>query len=76
MDYVKSGDLEIGVVIKRREWVEGMEIGYRRSDIGVGMGSNSISSLGPSPQGRKVTCRRVDDCRDLTCHVRVSHGVT
>ena len=62
MDYAKSGDPEIGVVIERREWVEGTEIGYRISDIGVGTGSNSISPLGLSPRGRKVTCRRVDDC--------------
>ena len=42
MDYAKSGDPEIGVVIKHREWVEGMEIGYWRSDIGVGTGSNKV----------------------------------
>ena len=42
MDYAKSGDPEIGVMIKRREWVEGMEIGYQISDIGVGTGSNII----------------------------------
>ena len=42
MDYVKSSDPEIGVVIKRHEWVEGTEIGYQRSDIGVGMGSNTL----------------------------------
>ena len=41
MDYAKSGDPEIGVVIKRREWVEGTEIRYRILDIGVGTGSNS-----------------------------------
>ena len=34
MDYAKSGDPEIGVVIKHCEWVEGMEIRYWRSDIG------------------------------------------
>ena len=42
MDYAKSGDPEIGVVIKRCEWVEGTEIGYQRSDIGVGTGSNKV----------------------------------
>ena len=36
MDYVKSGDQEPGTVIKRCEWVEGTEIGYWISDIGVG----------------------------------------
>ena len=62
MDYAKSGDPDIGMVIKRHEWVEGMEIRDRILDIGVGTGSNSISPLGPSPRGRKVTCRGVDDC--------------
>ena len=42
MDYTKSGDPEIGVVIERRKWVEGMEIGDRISDIGVGTGSNML----------------------------------
>ena len=46
---MKSGGREIGVVIKRHEWVEGMEIGDQILDIGVGMGSNSISPLRPSP---------------------------
>ena len=41
MDYAKSGDPGIGVVIERCEWVEGMEIRYRRSDIRVGTGSNT-----------------------------------
>ena len=41
MDYAKSGGWEIGAVIERCEWVEGMEIGYRRSNIGVGSGSNT-----------------------------------
>ena len=36
----KSSDPEIGVVMKRREWVEGADIGYWISDIGVGTGSN------------------------------------
>ena len=40
VDYAKSGDPEIGVVIKRHEWVEGTDIGYRILDIRVGMGSN------------------------------------
>ena len=40
MDYVKSGDCELGAGIKRHEWVEGMEIGDWILDIGVGMGSN------------------------------------
>ena len=40
MDYVKSGDQESGMVIKHHKWVEGMEIKYQRSDIGVGTGSN------------------------------------
>ena len=40
MDYVKSSDWELGTGIKHREWVEGTEIRYQRSDIGVGMGSN------------------------------------
>ena len=34
MDYMKSGALELGTVIKHHEWVEEME-------IRVGMGSNS-----------------------------------
>ena len=37
---MKSGDWELGTVIKRHEWVEGSEIGYQRLDIGVGTGSN------------------------------------
>ena len=37
---MKSGDRESGAVIERCEWVEGTEIGYQRSDIGVGTGSN------------------------------------
>ena len=41
MDYAKSGGWEIGVVIKRCEWVEGTEIRDQSSDIGVGMGSNT-----------------------------------
>ena len=56
MDYAKSSDWEIGAVIERHEWVEGREIGYQRSDIGVGTGSNSISPLRLSPRGCKVTC--------------------
>ena len=40
MGYVKSGDQELGVVIEHCKWVAGVEIGYQRSDIGVGMGSN------------------------------------
>ena len=76
MDYAKSSDPEIGVVIEHREWVEGTEIEYWILDIGVGTGSNSISPLGPSPQGRKVTCHGVDDCRGPMCHVRMSHEVT
>ena len=42
MDYAKSGDLGIGVVIERHKWVEGTEIRDRISDIGVGTGSNTI----------------------------------
>ena len=42
MDYTKSSDREIGVVIECREWVEGTEIGYRILDIGVGTESNSV----------------------------------
>ena len=61
MDYVKSGGQEIGAVIERCKWVEGTEIRDQISDIGVGMGSNSISPLRPSPQGHKVTCHRVDN---------------
>ena len=34
MDYVKSGDQELGTVIKHHEWVEGMEIGYWISELG------------------------------------------
>ena len=49
MDYANPGDPETGVVIECHKWVEGMEIGYWRSDIGVGTGSNSISPLRPSP---------------------------
>ena len=45
MDYAKSGDPGIGVVIEHREWVEGMEIGYQRSDIAAGMGSNKTSKI-------------------------------
>ena len=41
MDYMKSGDQELGVVIKHHEWVEGMEIGDWISDIRVGTGSNT-----------------------------------
>ena len=44
MDYAKSGDLGIGVVIEHHKWVEGTEIGYRRLDIGVGTGSNNLLS--------------------------------
>ena len=76
MDYVKSCGWEIGMVIEHCEWVEGMEIRYQISDIGVGMGSNSISPLRPSPQGHKVTCHGVDDCWGLMCHMRMSHEVT
>ena len=46
MDYAKSGDRRIGVGIECREWVEGTEIRYRRSDIGVGMGSNTYLAKG------------------------------
>ena len=46
MDYAKSGGWEIGAVIERHKWVEGMDIGYRRSDIGFGTGSNSSINLG------------------------------
>ena len=49
MGYVKSGDQELGVVIECHEWIEGMDIRYRRSEIGVGTGSNSISPLRLSP---------------------------
>ena len=42
MDYTKSSDWEIGAVIEDCKWVEGMEIGYQISDIGVGMGSNTL----------------------------------
>ena len=38
MDYAKSGDLEIGVVIERR-------LRGQSSDIGVGMGSNTTSEM-------------------------------
>ena len=41
MDYAKSGDRELGVVIEHHEWVEGTEIGYWILDIGIGMGSNT-----------------------------------
>ena len=52
MDYAKSGDRELGVVVKCQEWVEGMEIGYWISDIGVGVGSNTdLSHL------REIGCR-------------------
>ena len=40
MDYAKSGDRELGVVIEHCEWVEGTEIRDRISDIRVGTGSN------------------------------------
>ena len=43
MDYAKSGDQGIGVVIEHREWVEGTEIGYWILNIGVGTGSNNIT---------------------------------
>ena len=29
MDYAKSGDWELGMVIEHHEWVERMEIGYQ-----------------------------------------------
>ena len=45
MDYVKSGAWELGGVIKCHEWVEGTEIGYRISDIGVETGSNTVPIL-------------------------------
>ena len=45
MDYAKSGDREIGVVVERREWVEGTEIGFWILDIGVETGSNSICAF-------------------------------
>ena len=45
MDYAKSGGQEIGTVIEHREWVEGTEIGYWRSDIGVGAGSNKCPGI-------------------------------
>ena len=34
MDYTKSGDWELGVVIERCKWVEGLEIGDWRLEIG------------------------------------------
>ena len=34
MDCVKSGDQGLGAVIKRCEWVEGMEIRDRISELG------------------------------------------
>ena len=74
MDYMKSGDWELGVAIKRREWVEGTEIVYQRSDIGVGTGSNSISPLRLSPQGCKVTCHGVDDCQGPICHMGIAEA--
>ena len=40
MDYAKSSDWEIGVVIKHHEWVEGMEFRDQISNTGVGTGSN------------------------------------
>ena len=43
MDYAKSGDPEIGVVIERHKWVEGTEIRYQISNIGVGTGSNNTN---------------------------------
>ena len=76
MDYAKSGDREIGTVIEYWEWVEGMEIKDRISDIGVGAGSNSISPLRLSPGGRKVMYHGVDNCWGPMCHVRMSHEVT
>ena len=42
MDYMKSSDQKIGVVIELCEWVEVTDIGYWISDIGVGMGSNTL----------------------------------
>ena len=42
MNYAKSGDPGIGMVIERREWVEGTEVGYWILDIGVGTGSNNF----------------------------------
>ena len=62
MDYTKSGDQELGVVIECCEWVEGTEIVYWLLVIEVGVGSNSISPLRPSSQGHKVTYCGVDDC--------------
>ena len=34
MDYTKSGDWELGVVIERRKWVEGMEIRDQILELG------------------------------------------
>ena len=44
MDCVKFSNWELDVVIKHCKWVEGMEIGYWRSDIRVGMGSNTLAA--------------------------------
>ena len=41
MDYAKSGDQEIGVVIEHHKWVEGTEIRDGILDIRVGTGSNT-----------------------------------
>ena len=40
MDYAKSGDQEIGMVIEHCKWAEGMEIEYQILVTRVGMGSN------------------------------------
>ena len=45
MDYAKSSGWEIGMVIEHHEWVEGTEIKYQRSDIGVGTGPNIYALL-------------------------------
>ena len=44
MDYTKSSDQELGVVIEHCKWVEGTEIRYQISDIRVGTGSNNSSN--------------------------------
>ena len=41
MDYAKSSNWELGVVIECCEWVEGTDNGYPRLDIEVGTGSNN-----------------------------------
>ena len=46
MDYAKSGDWELGMVIERREWAEATEIGDQISELGWDLtGSQNIAGF-------------------------------